>query len=269
MLEGASSAILINGTGGEVDNNVTSSNATAAIKTVGPIMTAIPAYFAKTAVVLDPLVFGLSHPQFRSSFRHLLITWGILTATGRLATGIFGPTSNERRSSAASSAASGRFRRAAGTVMNQRRNERNGSLACDSVTVGGDQSRGMTIYPSYMSTGGGSGRRTKGRRMLSKFHDLSREPSCNNYNNSVSIAVGGGAAAAPYGSDALELGGGGVVPVLASGNKRSSVSNKTTAAAGVELSPPPAGSSRTLSSKQTIIQSVVVAIEFNGQESQC
>ena len=37
-----------------------------------PIATAVPAYFAKTAVVLDPIVYGLSHPHFRTSLRHYL-----------------------------------------------------------------------------------------------------------------------------------------------------------------------------------------------------
>ena len=34
--------------------------------------TAIPAFLAKTAIVFDPLVYGFSHPQFRSSARHIL-----------------------------------------------------------------------------------------------------------------------------------------------------------------------------------------------------
>lgn len=37
-----------------------------------PYLTAAPAYFAKTAVVIDPLVYGFSHPHFRVSFRHYL-----------------------------------------------------------------------------------------------------------------------------------------------------------------------------------------------------
>ena len=35
-------------------------------------MAAVPAYFAKTAVVIDPLVYGFTHPQFRKSFRYYL-----------------------------------------------------------------------------------------------------------------------------------------------------------------------------------------------------
>ncbi|XP_057381332.1 rhodopsin-like [Daphnia carinata] len=36
---------------------------------LSPMTTAISAYFAKTAVVLDPLVYGFSHPHFRNSLR--------------------------------------------------------------------------------------------------------------------------------------------------------------------------------------------------------
>jgi r-opsin len=39
---------------------------------LSPMATAIPAYFAKTAVVLDPLVYGFSHPHFRASLRNYL-----------------------------------------------------------------------------------------------------------------------------------------------------------------------------------------------------
>lgn len=39
---------------------------------ISPVATAIPAYFAKTAVVIDPLVFGFSHPHFRNSLKNYL-----------------------------------------------------------------------------------------------------------------------------------------------------------------------------------------------------
>lgn len=39
---------------------------------LSPTATAIPAYFAKTAVVLDPLVYGFSHPHFRISLKHYI-----------------------------------------------------------------------------------------------------------------------------------------------------------------------------------------------------
>jgi r-opsin len=39
---------------------------------LSPMATAIPAYFAKTAVVLDPLVYGFSHPHFRTSLKNYL-----------------------------------------------------------------------------------------------------------------------------------------------------------------------------------------------------
>ncbi|KAK4014843.1 hypothetical protein OUZ56_027353 [Daphnia magna] len=39
---------------------------------LSPMATAISAYFAKTAVVLDPLVYGFSHPHFRNALRRYL-----------------------------------------------------------------------------------------------------------------------------------------------------------------------------------------------------
>ena len=38
-----------------------------------PWTTVFPAYFAKSAVVMDPIVFGLSHPRFRTSLKQYLI----------------------------------------------------------------------------------------------------------------------------------------------------------------------------------------------------
>jgi len=37
---------------------------------MSPVAIAIPAYFAKTAVVIDPLVFGFSHRHFRNSLKN-------------------------------------------------------------------------------------------------------------------------------------------------------------------------------------------------------
>ena len=39
---------------------------------ISPVATAILAYFAKTAVVIDPLVFGFSHPHFHNSLKNYL-----------------------------------------------------------------------------------------------------------------------------------------------------------------------------------------------------
>ncbi len=39
---------------------------------LSPLTTSIPAFLAKTAIVFDPLVYGFSHPQFRSSIRQIL-----------------------------------------------------------------------------------------------------------------------------------------------------------------------------------------------------
>jgi hypothetical protein len=39
---------------------------------LSPLATSIPAFLAKTAIVFDPLLYGFSHPQFRSSIRQIL-----------------------------------------------------------------------------------------------------------------------------------------------------------------------------------------------------
>jgi hypothetical protein len=44
---------------------------------LSPIATAIPAFLAKTAIVCDPLVYGFSSPQFRSSVRQILNSGGL------------------------------------------------------------------------------------------------------------------------------------------------------------------------------------------------
>lgn len=49
-----------------------------------PYVTAIPAYFAKTAVVIDPLVYGFSHPHFRTSFLHYMASFTQETQQGDL-----------------------------------------------------------------------------------------------------------------------------------------------------------------------------------------
>jgi hypothetical protein len=39
---------------------------------LSPMLTSIPAFLAKTAIVFDPLVYGFSSPQFRNSVRQIL-----------------------------------------------------------------------------------------------------------------------------------------------------------------------------------------------------
>lgn len=41
------------------------------VDALSPLATAVPAYFAKTAVIMDPIVYGFSHQHFRSSIRQL------------------------------------------------------------------------------------------------------------------------------------------------------------------------------------------------------
>ena len=38
---------------------------------LSPLTTSIPAFFAKTAIVLNPLVYGFCHPQFRRILHQL------------------------------------------------------------------------------------------------------------------------------------------------------------------------------------------------------
>ena len=41
------------------------------VQWLSPLTTSIPAFFAKTAIVLNPLVYGFCHPQFRRILRQL------------------------------------------------------------------------------------------------------------------------------------------------------------------------------------------------------
>ena len=43
---------------------------------LSPLTTSIPAFFAKTAIVLNPLVYGFCHPQFRRILRQLTFDIG-------------------------------------------------------------------------------------------------------------------------------------------------------------------------------------------------
>ena len=44
---------------------------------LSPLTTSIPAFLAKTAIVFDPIVYGFSHPQFRSSVRTILNQYSV------------------------------------------------------------------------------------------------------------------------------------------------------------------------------------------------
>lgn len=124
-----------------------------------PVATAIPAYFAKTAVVLDPIVYGFSHPHFRTSLRHYL-------------SNVLVEQNNKSVSSL----------QHAMSQANSKSRSMTGRPTCSY------QSRGMTIYPSAccavrgcepysgqrLSSGGGLDNGNK-RRMLRTFRDLSHE----------------------------------------------------------------------------------------------
>lgn len=129
-----------------------------------PVATAIPAYFAKTAVVLDPLVYGFSHPHFRTSLRHYL-------------SNILMEQNNKSITS---------LHHGMSQVNSKNRSMTGGRPTCSY------QSRGMTIYPSAccaargsdpysgqrLSSGGGIDGGNK-RRMLRTFRDLTQETKQN------------------------------------------------------------------------------------------
>lgn len=123
---------------------------------LSPAATAIPAYFAKTAVVLDPLVYGFSHPHFRSSLKHYL--------SNVLANQSLSHISVQAHKSV--------------TI---------GAPPVNSTY----QSRGMTIYPSGPATSehhfylNGAINNNK-RRMLRTFRDLSQENEAPHRSNRLS-----------------------------------------------------------------------------------
>ena len=57
-----------------------------------PLATAVPAYFAKTAVVFDPIVYGFSHPHFRTSMKQLFNSISQNNSTVRIAVPLDMPT---------------------------------------------------------------------------------------------------------------------------------------------------------------------------------
>lgn len=50
---------------------------------LSPLTTSVPAFLAKTAIVFDPIVYGFSHPQFRSSVRNLLNQYSVEQSSGQ------------------------------------------------------------------------------------------------------------------------------------------------------------------------------------------
>lgn len=123
---------------------------------LSPIATAIPAYFAKTAVVLDPIVYGLSHPHFRTSFNHYISNMMV--------------TQNNKSNMSSIQNHGGL------SHVNSKSYGNGGGAGRVSYSY---QSRGMTVYPSACCAtkiceahsgnpeGGGK------RRMLRTFRDLS------------------------------------------------------------------------------------------------
>ena len=47
------------------------------VQWLSPLTTSIPAFFAKTTIIFNPLVYGFYQPQFRSSFRKILRLFNI------------------------------------------------------------------------------------------------------------------------------------------------------------------------------------------------
>jgi r-opsin len=143
---------------------------------LSPIATAIPAYFAKTAVLLDPLVYGFSHPHFRASLRNY---WANLADVAA--------HNNKKNSSICYNrdgiAMSHQHHRGAG--MNSKswpgRHGPNHRNSCGNSSY---QSRGMTVYPTTSvccrTLNQGDNKSNNQRRMLRTFRDLSVDASANN-----------------------------------------------------------------------------------------
>ncbi|KAK4014840.1 hypothetical protein OUZ56_027350 [Daphnia magna] len=142
---------------------------------LSPMATAIPAYFAKTAVVLDPLVYGFSHPHFRNSLRHYLANFA--DHNKKLSSGV------------------GHNRGGIELSLHQNVNSKswpggrlNRSSCCSSY-----QSRGMTIYPTASAfcrtMHGVESKPTNQRRMLRTFRDLSVD-SAVNFKNGLVPSIG-------------------------------------------------------------------------------
>ncbi|KAI9553132.1 arthropsin7 [Daphnia sinensis] len=134
---------------------------------LSPMATAIPAYFAKTAVVLDPLVYGFSHPHFRNSLRHYLANFA---------------DHNKKSSSGVGHNRGGiELSLRQGNSKSWPGGRQNRSSCCSSY-----QSRGMTIYPTASAfcrtlhgVGGVDNKSTNQRRMLRTFRDLSVDSAVN------------------------------------------------------------------------------------------
>ena len=129
---------------------------------LSPMATAIPAYFAKTAVVMDPLVYGFSHPHFRTSMRHFMANLADVTRIKKAKTS---STIRYDHDGNAVSQQPGGFNNK--SWPGSRQTNRN---SCDSSY----QSRGMTVYPSASCrTLQQCEKVNNQRRMLRTFRDLS------------------------------------------------------------------------------------------------
>jgi r-opsin len=134
---------------------------------LSPMATAIPAYFAKTAVVLDPLVYGFSHPHFRNSLRHFMANLADVAHNNKKA-----------------KSSSVRYNRDG--VPNHYQGDGNskswptGRRANRNSFGSSYHSRGMTVYPTTSACcrtlqGVPGDKPNNQRRMLRTFRDLSVE----------------------------------------------------------------------------------------------
>ena len=143
---------------------------------LSPMATAIPAYFAKTAVLLDPLVYGFSHPHFRASLRNY---WANLADVAA--------HSNNKKNSSICYNRDGiamSHQHQGGGGMNSKswpgRRGPNNRNSCGNSSY---QSRGMTVYPTTSvccrTLNQGDNKSNNQRRMLRTFRDLSVDSSAN------------------------------------------------------------------------------------------
>nr|CAH0104741.1 unnamed protein product [Daphnia galeata] len=149
---------------------------------LSPMATAIPSYFAKTAVVLDPLVYGFSHPHFRASLRDYLANLADVAHINNKRKNSSSIRYNNRDGIALSHQ---HQHQDAGEMTNSkswpggRRRGYNRNNPCGGSSSG-YQSRGIIAYPPSSSLSStlnqGDKSNNSRRRMLRTFRDLSVDP---------------------------------------------------------------------------------------------
>jgi len=176
-----------------------------------PYSESVPAFFAKTAVVLDPILYGFSHPQFRSTLRQMVSRYSV-RGGGAAGTTTYGGGTNNRRSGGGggSGGASG-----SGTTGNYNLNHR---PMTGTMIVHHHNRRAIITYQQHPR---GSTSFNRGGGTTSSPIPQQQQQQTTAYNNDTPVTTDGGSAtAAPRRSIAAAPssgGGGGVVVVFSRG----------------------------------------------------